>query len=159
MARQIKMPTERSQLGRVLAAPDGDAPDAPLGTGLEPNTGGRSQAMVGADKRPASSVKLGVRREHAGPGHPGGEPLRRRRQGGDRGRERRDRHNRRLRAAQGPYRQGEFDALIEAWLPLTYAVNSLNHGMGQPDLYPFVLAPTVIGKLRFVHGLIHGSSG
>jgi hypothetical protein len=27
--------------------------------------------------------------------------------------------------------------------------------MGQPDLYPFVLGPTVIGKLRFVHGLIH----
>ena len=37
--------------------------------------------------------------------------------------------------------------------------NSLNHSMGQPDLYRFVLAPTVIGKLRFVHGLIHGSSG
>jgi hypothetical protein len=56
-----------------------------------------------------------------------------------------------------PYRQGNFDALIQAWLPLTYAVNSLNQGMGQPDLYPFVLAPTVIGKLRFAHGLIHQS--
>ncbi len=55
-----------------------------------------------------------------------------------------------------PYRQGDFDALVEAWLPVTYAVNSLNHSMGQPDLYPFVLAPAVIGKLRFVHGLIHG---
>jgi hypothetical protein len=56
-----------------------------------------------------------------------------------------------------PYRQDDFDALIAAWLPLTYAVNSLNHSMGQPDLYPFVLAPTVMGKLRFVHGLIHRS--
>jgi hypothetical protein len=55
-----------------------------------------------------------------------------------------------------PYRQSDFDALIAAWLPLTYAVNSLNHSMGQPDLYPFVLAPNVIGKLRFVHGLVHG---
>lgn len=54
-----------------------------------------------------------------------------------------------------PYTQTDFDALMAAWLPLTYAVNSLNHAMGQPDLYPFVLAPTVIGKLRFVHGLIH----
>jgi hypothetical protein len=54
-----------------------------------------------------------------------------------------------------PYRHGNFDALLQAWLPLTYAVNSLNHSMGQPDLYPFVLSPTVIGKLRFVHGLIH----
>jgi hypothetical protein len=54
-----------------------------------------------------------------------------------------------------PYRQSDFDVLIQAWLPLTYAVNSLNQSMGQPDLYPFVLAPTVMGKLRFVHGLIH----
>jgi hypothetical protein len=57
------------------------------------------------------------------------------------------------------YRQGDFDVLVQAWLPLTYAVNSLNQSMGQPDLYPFVLAPTVMGKLRFVHGLVHGSSG
>jgi hypothetical protein len=54
-----------------------------------------------------------------------------------------------------PYRQGNFDALLAAWLPITYAVNSLNHSMGQPDLYPFVLTPTVMGKLRFVHGLIY----
>jgi hypothetical protein len=54
-----------------------------------------------------------------------------------------------------PYQQSDFDALVAAWLPLTYAVNSLNHSMGQPDLYPFVLAPTVMGKLRFIHGLVH----
>jgi hypothetical protein len=54
-----------------------------------------------------------------------------------------------------PYHQSDFDTLVAAWLPLTYAVNSLNHSMGQPDLYPFVLAPTVLGKLRFVHGLVH----
>jgi hypothetical protein len=53
-----------------------------------------------------------------------------------------------------PYGQHDFDALLQAWLPLTYAVNSLNHSMGLPDLYPFVLAPTAMGKLRFVHGLI-----
>lgn len=40
-------------------------------------------------------------------------------------------------------------------MPLTYAVNSLNHSVGQPDLYPFVLAPTVMGKLRFIQGLVH----
>lgn len=53
-----------------------------------------------------------------------------------------------------PYRQHDFDQLVGAWLPLTYAVNSLTHSMGQPDLYPFVLAPTVMGKLRFIHGLV-----
>lgn len=56
-----------------------------------------------------------------------------------------------------PYLQSDFDALVKAWLPLTYAVNSLNHSVGQPDLYPFVLAPTVMGKLRFIHGLIQGT--
>jgi hypothetical protein len=54
-----------------------------------------------------------------------------------------------------PYRETDFNTLVRAWLPLTYAVNSLNHSVGQPDLYPFVLAPTVMGKLRFIHGLIH----
>jgi hypothetical protein len=58
-----------------------------------------------------------------------------------------------------PFRQDNFDALVAAWLPLTYAVNGLNHSMGQQDLYPFVLAPRVMGKLRFVHGLIHPDSG
>ncbi|WP_448190910.1 zinc-binding metallopeptidase family protein [Azospirillum sp. sgz301742] len=53
-----------------------------------------------------------------------------------------------------PCRQRDFDLLIRAWLPLTYGINSLNHSMGLPDLYPFVLAPTVMGKLRFVHGLV-----
>ena len=43
---------------------------------------------------------------------------------------------------------------MEAWLPLTLAVNCLNRSMGQPDLYPFVLSSAAIGKLGFVHGLI-----
>ena len=46
------------------------------------------------------------------------------------------------------------ERLIEAWLPLTFAVNSINRSMGLPDLYPFVLAPTVIAKLTFVHDRI-----
>lgn len=54
--------------------------------------------------------------------------------------------------------QDDFDALVRAWLPLTYAVNSLNQSVGQPALYPFVLAPRVMGKLRFVHGLVHPPS-
>ena len=43
---------------------------------------------------------------------------------------------------------------IEAWLPLTYALNAVNRSMGAHDLYPFVLAPKVLGKLRFVHDLV-----
>jgi hypothetical protein len=48
----------------------------------------------------------------------------------------------------------EMHHLIEAWLPLTFAVNSINRSMGLPDLYPFLLGPTVIAKLTFVHDRI-----
>ena len=60
-----------------------------------------------------------------------------------------------------PYRTRRFARIIEAWLPLSYAVNSLNRSMGQPDLYPFVLSPAAIGKLEFVHHLLReaGSAG
>ena len=34
--------------------------------------------------------------------------------------------------------------------------NSLNRSMGSPDLYPFVLSPTVVTKLAFVHDVVHG---
>jgi hypothetical protein len=56
-------------------------------------------------------------------------------------------------AALPPADTGEqpFDAVIEAWLPLTYALNAVNRSMGRDDLYPFTLAPNVIGKLAFVH--------
>ncbi len=47
--------------------------------------------------------------------------------------------------------QDSFDPILENWLPLTYALNSLNRGMGLPDLYPFVLAAPAIKKLRFIH--------
>jgi hypothetical protein len=58
------------------------------------------------------------------------------------------------RIAFDPYRARDIEALVGAWLPLTYAVNSLNRSMGQPDLYPFVLSGVAIGKLGFVHRLV-----
>ncbi len=53
-----------------------------------------------------------------------------------------------------PYR-ADLDRLIEVWLPLAFAVNSMNRSMGIADLYPFVLTPNVIAKLDFVHNVIH----
>jgi len=53
-----------------------------------------------------------------------------------------------------PYRKATIAALIERWIPLTFAVNSLNRSMGQPDLYPFVLSPKAIEKLGFVLTLV-----
>ncbi len=61
---------------------------------------------------------------------------------------------------QDPYMAAQngagMDAILQAWLPLTYAVNSLNRTMGQPDLYPFVLNPPVVEKLGFIHRLMGG---
>ncbi len=54
-----------------------------------------------------------------------------------------------------PYEDNEFGKLMDAWFPITYAVNSLNRSMGQPDLYPFVLPPKVLEKLAFVHRVVH----
>jgi hypothetical protein len=55
--------------------------------------------------------------------------------------------------------QAELDRIVESWLPLTFAVNSINRSMGVPDLYPFVLSPPVIGKLSFVHDCIREQAG
>ena len=54
--------------------------------------------------------------------------------------------------------EGEFAAIMAAWLPLTYALNALNRSMGAEDLYPFVLTPPVIAKLEFVHRCVVGYS-
>jgi hypothetical protein len=58
-----------------------------------------------------------------------------------------------------PHQELDLNRLVEAWLPLTFAVNSLNRSMGQPDLYPFMLPPSVINKLSFIHERIHTASG
>jgi hypothetical protein len=51
------------------------------------------------------------------------------------------------------------DRLIDAWLPLTFAMNSINRSMGLLDLYPFVLTPVVIHKIDFVHTCIRAQAG
>jgi hypothetical protein len=49
---------------------------------------------------------------------------------------------------------GDLRAMLEAWLPLTYALNAINRSLGEDDLYPFVLAPAVIDKLAFIDSLV-----
>lgn len=58
-----------------------------------------------------------------------------------------------------PYDIADFQRIIDNWLPLTFAINSLNRSMGQQDMYPFVLAQPAIDKLAYVHGLIRESAG
>ena len=57
-----------------------------------------------------------------------------------------------------PYTTDAFDELERVWFPVIYLGNSLNRSMGQPDLYPFVLTPTVLDKLRFVHHVARGAA-
>jgi hypothetical protein len=59
-----------------------------------------------------------------------------------------------MQADFNPYAQPDFEAIVAACLPLTFAINCLNRSMGQPDLYPFVIPPPVIEKLGFVHQLL-----
>ena len=35
----------------------------------------------------------------------------------------------------------DFHAMLDAWFPLTYALNAVNRSLGEGDLYPFVLRP------------------
>ena len=61
-------------------------------------------------------------------------------------------------ADRDPYTIDDLAALMAEWIPVTFAVNSLNRSMGQPDLYPFVLSPAAIEKLGFVHRLVRNSA-
>jgi hypothetical protein len=58
-----------------------------------------------------------------------------------------------------PYRAAGIAQLVDSWMPLSVALNSLNRAMGHPDLYPFVLSSPAIDKLGFVHGLAHSPAG
>lgn len=63
-----------------------------------------------------------------------------------------------FRAPRNPYRELDFDALIDAWVPLTQALNSLNRSVGQEDAYPFDLAEPAVAKLGLIHRIIHDTS-
>lgn len=51
-----------------------------------------------------------------------------------------------------------FETILERWMVLSEASNSINRCMGLPDLYPFVISATVADKLRFVHELLAGQA-
>ena len=58
-----------------------------------------------------------------------------------------------------PYAEPDIDRILNAWNPLTIALNSINRSMGLPDLYPFVVTPAIRAKLATVHGLVRGAGG
>lgn len=56
-----------------------------------------------------------------------------------------------------PYRARDAQTLVDAWIPLSVALNSLQRSMGQADSYPFVLSPPVVEKLDFINELIRAN--
>lgn len=42
-------------------------------------------------------------------------------------------------------------AFVNHWAQLTMLMNGMARAMGQPDMYPFVLAHQVVAKLHFIH--------
>ncbi|ABI56127.1 zinc-binding metallopeptidase family protein [Alkalilimnicola ehrlichii MLHE-1] len=49
----------------------------------------------------------------------------------------------------------DFQYLLNAWVKLTMAMNSMSRSMGSPDMYPFTITPTVAEKLEAVHREVH----
>jgi hypothetical protein len=52
------------------------------------------------------------------------------------------------------YDSKNFGNILKHWLPLSYALNSLNRSIGHQHAYPFVLAEPVIKKLDLVHRIV-----
>jgi hypothetical protein len=57
-----------------------------------------------------------------------------------------------------PHHATSVKPLMDAWLPLTFAVNSLNRSMGHPDLYPFIVSQPVVKKLQFIQDIIRAGA-
>jgi hypothetical protein len=58
-----------------------------------------------------------------------------------------------------PYLAPNAERLVDAWAPLTIAINGVNRSMGQRDLYPFVLNVDVMRKMAFIHDVIVAARG
>jgi hypothetical protein len=58
------------------------------------------------------------------------------------------------KATFDPYTVEDFDLIIKTCVPLSFAVNSINRAMGLPDVYPFVISPAVVEKMKFIHQLL-----
>jgi len=53
-----------------------------------------------------------------------------------------------------PYAIKDFNTIFQMWIPLTFAMNSLNRSMGLKDIYPFVISEPVKQKMKFIHEVV-----
>ena len=56
------------------------------------------------------------------------------------------------------YREVSFAALMDRWVPLTTAMNTLSRSMGHDDFYPFIISAGAAGKLAFVHRVVRAKA-
>ncbi len=52
------------------------------------------------------------------------------------------------------YRDETFAAVMDRWVPLVLAMNTLSRSLGHTDFYPFVIPAAAYAKLEFVHRAI-----
>jgi hypothetical protein len=52
------------------------------------------------------------------------------------------------------YGEQSFDTLMNRWIPLRIAMNSLSRSLGNADFYPFVIPTAAYAKIAFVHQLV-----
>ncbi|QHT70337.1 hypothetical protein GXP67_28625 [Rhodocytophaga rosea] len=50
-----------------------------------------------------------------------------------------------------PFELRDFNQVMSMWLPICFAMNSLNRSMGLKDSYPFIIPPKVVQKLSYIH--------
>ena len=62
--------------------------------------------------------------------------------------------NMKIASSFDPYTLQDFETIVQTCVPLSFAVNSINRAMGIPDVYPFVISPTVANKMKFIHQLL-----
>ncbi len=51
------------------------------------------------------------------------------------------------------------DQLTSEMVPFSFALNTINRSMGQPDLYPFHLSPAIMAKIDYVNRLVARAAG
>jgi hypothetical protein len=62
-----------------------------------------------------------------------------------------------MEATFDPYQEPDMARIIATCIPLTFAANMLNRGMGRKDLYPFVINEAARKKLAFVHEVVRAA--
>jgi hypothetical protein len=56
-----------------------------------------------------------------------------------------------------PY-QADVRALVNEWVPFSFAQNAISRSMGQPDLYPFHLSDVIVVKLDYIRELLRAGA-